>query len=279
MSASEQRTAANRSNASASTGPVSFDGKAVASQNARRHGIFSAKLFLDEENPDEFADLVIDLQRTLKPDGTIELALLERIAITMWRQRRLVSAETASLTLKRLDAEVARAASATYGSGYRDDVKEEHLQPFDPVQVEWCEAVISEIDALDEISLKSLETSAPNVWRQLCEDADSDGETPEEQVEDCEDGATGYVMKLYAWCQSELRTAAERPKLLAFAEQVRQKRLVLPLDQLQLFARYQTTLDNQLYKSLKALREAQEWRLKTLDGATEPRPGLQDKAA
>jgi hypothetical protein len=32
-----------------------------------------------------------------------------------------------------------------------------------------------------------------------------------------------------------------------------------------LLARYQTTLDNQLYKALQALRQAQEWRLKTLD--------------
>ncbi len=30
-------------------------------------------------------------------------------------------------------------------------------------------------------------------------------------------------------------------------------------------ARYQTTLDNQLFKLLKALREAQEWRMKTIE--------------
>jgi len=40
-----------------------------------------------------------------------------------------------------------------------------------------------------------------------------------------------------------------------------------------LFTRYQTTLDNQLYKALRAFRDAQEWRLKTLDVA-----GEQDKA-
>ena len=43
------------------------------------------------------------------------------------------------------------------------------------------------------------------------------------------------------------------------------KRLELPSDTLELLARYQTTLDNQLFKLLKALREAQEWRLKTID--------------
>jgi hypothetical protein len=46
---------------------------------------------------------------------------------------------------------------------------------------------------------------------------------------------------------------------------VRAQRLILTDDTLEVFSRYQTTLDNQLYKALKALREAQEWRLKTMD--------------
>ena len=45
---------------------------------------------------------------------------------------------------------------------------------------------------------------------------------------------------------------------------MRAKRLVLPNDTLEVFSRYQTTLDNQLFKTLKALRDAQEWRLQTL---------------
>ena len=53
--------------------------------------------------------------------------------------------------------------------------------------------------------------------------------------------------------------------MLVLAEQVKAKRLVLPDEALEVFSRYQTTLDNQLYKALRALREAQEWRLKTLD--------------
>jgi hypothetical protein len=50
---------------------------------------------------------------------------------------------------------------------------------------------------------------------------------------------------------------------------VRAKQLVLPLDALQLMSRYQSTLDNQLYKALRALREAQAWRLKTLEAVAD----------
>ena len=49
------------------------------------------------------------------------------------------------------------------------------------------------------------------------------------------------------------------------AEQVRAKKLVLAPDALEVFSRYQAALDNQLYKALRALRDAQDWRLKTLD--------------
>ena len=47
------------------------------------------------------------------------------------------------------------------------------------------------------------------------------------------------------------------------------------LTMLEVFSRYQTTLDNQLYKSLRALRDAQEWRLKTIEGSSVPMPKSQ----
>ena len=74
------------------------------------------------------------------------------------------------------------------------------------------------------------------------------------------------------WCQKELREADARPPLLSIAELVRAKRVVLPPDALEIMARYQSTLDNQLYKALKALREAQEWRLKTLEAVAAADP-------
>ena len=67
--------------------------------------------------------------------------------------------------------------------------------------------------------------------------------------------------------REQLRQAEERPTVLALAEQVRAKRLVLPAETLEVLTRYQTTLDNQLIRLLKALRQAQAWRLRTLEGA------------
>ncbi len=80
-----------------------------------------------------------------------------------------------------------------------------------------------------------------------------------------ENGLKGYATDLAGFCRKELSEAEKRPHILTLADQLRAKRLVLPSETLELFSRYQTTLDNQLYKALRAFREAQEWRLKTLD--------------
>ena len=81
------------------------------------------------------------------------------------------------------------------------------------------------------------------------------------------------------WCHEQLKQAERHPQVLALAEQVKAKRLVLPDAVLEVFSRYQTALDNQLYKALRALREAQEWRLKTLDAAADQKAGQLDVAA
>ena len=114
-----------------------------------------------------------------------------------------------------------------------------------------------------DTNLRSLETAAPTVYDQLLTDAD--GDTPEKFLAGHSGGLTGYIAELTLWCRKELREAETRPKLLAVAEQVRARASVLPAGTLEILSRYQTTLDNQLYKALRALREAQEWRLKTIE--------------
>lgn len=277
MSSSEQRSAANRINAQESTGPCSLEGKRISSGNATRHGLLSTRLFLDDEDPDEFTDLLCDLQRSLTPVGTMELAFVERIAVTLWRQRRLVTAESAAITLARQAKQIAVGVSEELDLKYGSALKEEDLQPSDPDRIAWCTAALAEIEALEQIDLSSLPERAPTVFGQLEEDGEDEGIEP--FLAGHENGLTGYVDQLMVWCREQLREAQRRPHVQALAAQVRAKRLILPDEALQVLARYQTTLDNQLYKGLKALREAQEWRLKTFDVRAEATEDVQADAA
>ena len=97
---SDRKTRSNRTNALQSSGPVTVVGKARASQNAIQHGILSAKLLLPSENQNEYAALLSQLQLELVPVGMLECALVERIAIAIWRQRRLIGAEAAKIQVQ-----------------------------------------------------------------------------------------------------------------------------------------------------------------------------------
>ena len=177
MSTTEQRLAANRVNALQSTGPATAEGKAVASQNATRHGLLSAKLFLDDENPDEFQALLDAMCCSLNPVGTLEATLIERIAVTLWRQRRLVQAETASLSLARQPQKIASGVSSEFGRQYGTAIKPEELVPFDAERETWCRTALAEIEALDETSIWPLWSDPPPlVFDQLTSDAEDDKE-------------------------------------------------------------------------------------------------------
>ena len=192
------------------------------------------------------------------------------MTVTIWRQRRLAEAEAASLNLSRQPKQISRGVAFELGRGSHSELKREELEPFDEERVQWWTQAVTEIEDLESFDLALLETSAPAVFEQLKSDAEEDDETLVKFVADHEGSLTGYIVKLLQWCREQLAIAKARPHILALADQVKAKRLVLPADALELLARYQTTLDNQLYKSLRAFREAQEWRLKTLQQAPEP---------
>ena len=262
---SDRRTLANRINASKSTGPQTLEGKAVASRNALRHGLRSNQLLLDGEDPEEFAGLQADLLEALAPVGAVELSLAERIVIAIWRQRRLARAETAALSLERRDKEILDGLRRLHDYVERDKITAKCLEPFDAELVTWCRAVLDEVDTLEEYTLVELEKAAPRAWGQLKREADEDDETPDAYLSGSENGLAEFLADLCQWCRCQLDVAEKRPQLLDFVDKLRERGLVLPSAQLDVMARYQTTLDNQLYKALRAYREAQEWRLNTLE--------------
>ncbi|MBI4319056.1 MAG: hypothetical protein HY675_11255, partial [Chloroflexi bacterium] len=102
---SEANIQANRRNAQSSTGPQTPEGKARSSQNALKHGI-RAQAILDiqfevlDEDPADFAALLQALVDDLRPVGPIEEMCVETIAITTWRQLRLIRAETGHIAVR-----------------------------------------------------------------------------------------------------------------------------------------------------------------------------------
>jgi hypothetical protein len=162
---------ANRANAQRSTGPKTADGKAVVGANALRAGVRSARLLVEGEDPQDFQALCGELNAALRPVGAVEIALAERIAVALWRQRRLINAEAAAIDLERRPAEIARDVSRIQRGAFSESIASDDLQPFDEEQASWCRDVLVEIDGLEEISLATLAQRAPLVHAQLLSDA------------------------------------------------------------------------------------------------------------
>ena len=125
--------------------PTTPEGKAVSAVNATKHGILSTRLFLADESPDEFADLQDELRLALRPEGAYELLLVERMAVTIWRQSRLVRAETAGIELRRADRnrDVRRAVEFAMSHSLVSDEFEDEFTPLvDQEQAAWCLSLI-----------------------------------------------------------------------------------------------------------------------------------------
>lgn len=98
MSTNKQ-IAANRRNALRSTGPRTSEGKARSSKNALGHGLTAAKhIVLEGEDPEEFIALRDALFNDFEPQTRLEVDCLNRIAVTIWRLRRVPEFEAALIT-------------------------------------------------------------------------------------------------------------------------------------------------------------------------------------
>jgi hypothetical protein len=81
-----------------STGPRTEGGKATASKNALKHGICSTHILVSPgESRTEYDTLLSGLCEHFKPIGTLEEILVEKLAVLIWRYRRLIYTEAAEI--------------------------------------------------------------------------------------------------------------------------------------------------------------------------------------
>jgi hypothetical protein len=87
------RKVASLALAHGATGPQTPQGKEQSKRNALKHDIFSKLVVLQGESRAEFASLLGGLREDLRPQGTLEEILVEKMATLLWRYRRFIIAE------------------------------------------------------------------------------------------------------------------------------------------------------------------------------------------
>lgn len=68
---------------------------------------------------------------------SVEAALAERIAMALWRQHRLLAAETSAINLERRASQIARGAEMVHEPGFFRAISRES-EPFDEERATWC---------------------------------------------------------------------------------------------------------------------------------------------
>jgi hypothetical protein len=101
------------------------------------------------------------------PVGIVERTLVERICVSIWRQRRLVRAETAGLALAAQPRRLVDDISRELDLALTNRLSEDELVPFDPTHAQRCETVIEEYEQLGECEVSAVERKAPVIYRQL----------------------------------------------------------------------------------------------------------------
>jgi hypothetical protein len=262
-----KKALSNKQNAQKSTGPKTTRGKAVASQNAVQHGLLSRSLVLPSEDPQEFTALLQQLQSELAPAGTLEQTMVERIAIALWRQRRLVAAESGQLILRQSLMKISERHQVRSMAGLKaqDDDWIDLIAKDPPSRPE----LLAELDALDQAvisgsnaadQLQSLEQQCPMSWTSLCDEAEALGDlTAAQRLIQLITHLRDTETTVQGWLDSQIYEQRKMLRLLDALATVRQA-AGLP-ENADVLARYQSALDNDVYKATRALREQQRFRL------------------
>src|ERR1700730_11559317 len=96
---SKRRVLSSRANGAKSRGPTTPEGKQISSQNSTTHSFAAKTLVLTNESRDRFQPRFQSSQPDLQPPTQIDLHLIEQMAVSKWRQRRLWTVESAMLDL------------------------------------------------------------------------------------------------------------------------------------------------------------------------------------
>lgn len=222
------------------------------------HGVLSTALVLPSERREDFDALFEKLADELGAVGTLENVLVERVAIAMWRQRRLVRAESAQIQLRQSN----QASLRGTGTPLKYRPSEELVamsvdRMFDSGQLELFADEWERSLNLRDLNFEQIQTLFPVLTNFFAFSENLDGTASPRSQED--------LLSIIESSREAYLSAIRDHQVNQSFSVLRRDAMAVP-ESVDTLARYQSTLDNELYKALRALREAQAFRRKNLDG-------------
>jgi len=94
---STSKSDAARINGAQSHGPVTPEGKAKSALNSLRHGLTAKAVVLRDESQEAYDALLAAYTERFQPADQVELDLVESMAVSRWRLRRIATIESGIL--------------------------------------------------------------------------------------------------------------------------------------------------------------------------------------
>jgi len=94
---SDKQIQASKTNGARSRGPVTPEGKRNSSRNSTRHGLLAQAMVLEEESVRSFQKLLAAFMDEYQPRTASQVALVETMAVTRWRQSRVWRAQKTAM--------------------------------------------------------------------------------------------------------------------------------------------------------------------------------------
>ena len=210
---SDRKQASNRRNAARSTGPKSAEGKSSSSRNALRHGILGSGLLLGDEDPAEYDALFQSLVQDLRPQGALELIHLERIATAIWRQRRLIRAETAAVAFRQAASDTRKMLTETLGVPDSVRIKDPSLQPLDDNELQKLVSYRKQLQELEEKTVRAEISRTEDIKNALTRNKDLLEKEKQAFSESYEGQTTELKKQLENASQKTLELAKENTRL------------------------------------------------------------------
>jgi hypothetical protein len=105
----DKQREANRRNALQSTGPKTPEGANASKLNALRHGFRAVQTVVPGENAEDWEAHRNAILDNLAPQGALEFALAEQVAVKLWRLARVIRYETDMIANAQAEDELIRA--------------------------------------------------------------------------------------------------------------------------------------------------------------------------
>jgi hypothetical protein len=281
---SQKQVLANQQNALKSTGPKTNEGKAVAARNSLKHGLLAKEAVITEgegaEDQAAFDALVSDILTQYQPVGLIEEMLAEKVVVAYWRLRRANRYEVGTI---RKDLDTAeeeyydrRGISADRKLNQTDVEIDENINKNNSKQIPLWQANKKEINKayksgkdLESIydldvnwvyipywfeGIENINSKDPEVIREKLNKAGvTDDQIWQVHIESCQNRIDSYQQD-----NEKLKKDKVKNRLIL---QVKKKLASLPAEaEMKKLLRYETAIENQLYKAINKLEHLQRLR-------------------